>query len=108
MRLTAVGQHRQQDRGIGVGVQAVSLWRDHHEIPIPAVPFPFAGTQSHLPAQHLKGGLAGTCMLGQFPSRGQCDDGLTQQVVVAAVNGMRRPAAGGAARAVQKLVAQLR
>ena len=46
---SAVGQHRQQNHGVVVGVQAVSFMRDHQVIPRCAEPLLVGGEQPHAP-----------------------------------------------------------
>lgn len=86
---TSVRTNREQHRRIFKRIQAVALRRDDDEVAGLALPFAGLGAQTHPTGQHLQRRFGRAVVLAEAVARGQGDQRLPQEVLVAAVDGLR-------------------
>jgi hypothetical protein len=92
--LNRFGDGEQHDAVVD-GVQAVAVRGDDEVIAGATVPAGVGSGQPNASVQYLDRGLAGTLVIVQAGARGQSNQGLSQRVLVTAVDGVRAAAAVG-------------
>src|SRR5664279_2221610 len=93
----------QQNDRILDGVQPVTGVRDDEQVPGPALPHVCARRELHATGEHVHGRLARVLVLAERSARQQRDHGLTQRMLMPAVNGRRGSCGSRAARDLELL-----